>query len=170
MSRGFVREGDQEEPVVIPQRAVLPDHVINYVTPSGRNQLREELDVLEKDFAGIVLEDEMERRREQTSVLGRIKLLKERINSARPILLEEQPQDEIRFGATVKIKNLNLTTYQVLTITGVDEANVAKGKIAFTTPIARAIIGAKAGDTVDFKLGGENRALHIEYIKYGSDA
>jgi transcription elongation factor GreB len=170
MSRGFVREGDQEEPVVIPQRAVLPDHVINYVTPSGRNQLREELDVLEKDFAGIVLEDEKERRREQTLVLGKIKLLKERINSARPILLEEQPQDEIRFGATVKIKNLNLTTYQVLTITGVDEANVAKGKIAFTTPIARAIIGAKAGDTVDFKLGGENRPLHIEYIKYGSGA
>jgi transcription elongation factor GreB len=170
MSRGFVREGDQEEPVVIPQRAVLPDHVINYVTPSGMNQLREELGVLEKDFAGIALEDEKERRREQTLVLGKIKLLKERINSARPILLEEQPQDEIRFGATVKIKNLNLTTYQVLTITGVDEANVAKGKIAFTTPIARAIIGAKAGDTVDFKLGGENRALHIEYIKYGSDA
>jgi transcription elongation factor GreB len=170
MSRGFVREGDQEEPVVIPQRAVLPDHVINYVTPSGMNQLREELGVLEKDFAGIALEDEKERRREQTLVLGKIKLLKERINSARPILLEEQPQDEIRFGATVKIKNLNLTTYQVLTITGVDEANVAQGKIAFTTPIARAIIGAKAGDTVDFKLAGENRALHIEYIKYGSDA
>jgi transcription elongation factor GreB len=170
MSRGFVREGDQEEPVVIPQRAVLPDHVINYVTPSGMNQLREELGVLEKDFAGIALEDEKERRREQTLVLGKIKLLKERINSARPILLEEQPQDEIRFGATVKIKNLNLTTYQVLTITGVDEANVAQGKIAFTTPIARAIIGAKAGDTVDFKLGGENRVLHIEYIKYGSDA
>jgi transcription elongation factor GreB len=170
MSRGFVREGDQEEPVVIPQRAVLPDHVINYVTPSGMNQLREELDALEKDFAGIALEDEKERRREQTLVLGKIKLLKERINSARPILLEEQPQDEIRFGATVKIKNLNLTTYQVLTITGVDEANVAQGKIAFTTPIARAIIGAKAGDTVDFKLGGENRVLHIEYIKYGSDA
>ena len=32
MSRGFVREGDQEEPVVIPQRAVLPDNVINNVT------------------------------------------------------------------------------------------------------------------------------------------
>ncbi|AUC78378.1 transcription elongation factor GreA [Nonlabens sp. MB-3u-79] len=169
MSRGFVREGDQEEPVVIPQRAVLPDHVINYVTPSGMNQLREELDALENDFAGIAVEDEKERRREQTLVLGKIKLLKERINSARPILLEEQPQDEIRFGATVKVKNLNLTTYQVLTITGVDEANVAQGKIAFTTPIARAIIGAKAGDTVDFKLGGENRPLHIEYIKYGSN-
>ena len=44
MSRGFVREGDQEEPVVIPQRAVLPDHVINYVTPSGMKQLREVFD------------------------------------------------------------------------------------------------------------------------------
>jgi transcription elongation factor GreB len=168
MSRGFVREGDQEEPVVIPQRAVLPDHVINYVTPSGMKQLREELDALEKDFAGITVEDEKERRREQTLVLGKIKLLKERLNSARPILLEEQPQDEIRFGATVKFKNLNLKTHQVLTITGVDEANVAQGKIAFTTPIARAIIGAKVGDTVDFKLGNENRPLYIEEITYES--
>ncbi|QJP33475.1 transcription elongation factor GreA [Nonlabens sp. Ci31] len=168
MSRGFVREGDQEEPVVIPQRAVLPDNVINYVTPSGMNQLREELNSLEKDFAGIAVEDEKERRREQTLVLGKIKLLKERMNSARPILLEEQPQDEIRFGATVKVKNLELKTHQVLTITGVDEANVAQGKIAFTTPIARAVIGAKVGDTVDFKLGHENRPLRIEDIQYGS--
>lgn len=170
MSRGFVREGDQEEPVVIPQRAVLPDHMINYVTPSGMSQLTEELDALEKDFAGIEVEDENERRREQTLFLGKIKLLKERINSARPILLEEQAQDEIRFGATVKVKNLNLKTRQVLTITGVDEANVAQGKIAFTTPIARAIIGAKVGATVDFKLGGESRPLYIEDIKYGSEA
>ncbi|WP_366508897.1 GreA/GreB family elongation factor [Nonlabens sp.] len=130
--------------------------------------LRKELDALEKNVAGIAVEDEKERRREQTLVLGRIKLLNERIKSARPILLEEQPQDEIRFGATVTVNNLKLKTHQVFTITGVDEPNVAQGKIAFTTPIARAIIGAKVGGTVDFKLGGENRTLYTEDITYGT--
>jgi transcription elongation factor GreB len=168
MSRGFVREGDQEEPVVIPQRAVLPDNVINYVTINGMQELREELERLEKDFAGIAVEDDKERRREQTLVLGKIKLLQERINSARLILLEDQPKDEIRFGATVRLKNLSSKTNQVLTITGVDEANVAMQKIAFTTPIVRAIIGAKVGDVVDFKLGANLRVLSIEAIEYGN--
>lgn len=42
MSRGFVKEGDQEEvPIVIP-RANLPDGVTNYVTPNGFEELKQE--------------------------------------------------------------------------------------------------------------------------------
>jgi transcription elongation factor GreB len=166
MSRGFVREGDQEEPVVIPQRAVLPDNVINYVTVNGMRELRKELERLENDFAGVSVEDEKERRREQTLALGKIKLLQERMNAARLIHLEDQPKDEIRFGATVSFKNLSLKTNQVLTITGVDEANVAMQKIAFTTPIVRAITGAKVGDVIHFKLGTNKSILSIEAIDY----
>ncbi|OUS19780.1 transcription elongation factor GreA [Nonlabens dokdonensis] len=166
MSRGFVREGDQEEPVVIPQRAVLPDGVVNYVTPSGFIELKEELQGLENDFSSIEIEDETERRREQTLIQGKINLLKERIATARPIDLKSQPQDEVRFGATVIFKNLNSNSSQKITITGVDEANVAQGKISFTTPIAKALTGAQVGDKVHFKLGNEIRPLLIESIHY----
>lgn len=166
MSRGFVREGDQEEPVVIPQRAVLPDSVTNYVTPQGMKKLREELLELEADFTNVTIEDETEKRRTHTLIQGKINLLKERITSARPINLTEQPQDEIRFGATVTLKNINMKLKQTLTITGVDEANVSKGKISFTTPIAKALMGAKVGETVDFKLGEELRPLVILSINY----
>lgn len=166
MSRGFVREGDQEEPVVIPQRAVLPDGVVNYVTPSGFIELKEELQGLENDFSSIEIEDETERRREQNLIQGKINLLKERIATARPIGLKSQPQDEVRFGATVIFKNLNSNSSQKITITGVDEANVAQGKISFTTPIAKALIGAQVGDTVHFKLGNEIRPLLVESIHY----
>lgn len=166
MSRGFVREGDQEEPVVIPQRAVLPDNITNYVTPQGIKELREELLELETDFTSVTIEDETERRREQTLIQGKINLLKERIASARPINLMEQPQDEIRFGATVTFKNINLKLKQTLTITGVDEADVSKGKVSFTTPIAKAVMGAKVGETVNFKLGSEERPLFILSIDY----
>ena len=166
MSRGFVREGDQEEPVVIPQRAVLPDGVVNYVTPSGFTKLKEELQGLENDFSSIEIEDETERRREQTLIQGKINLLKKRIATARPIDSKSQPQDEVRFGATVIFKNLNSNSSQKITITGVDEANVAQGKISFTTPIAKALTGAQVGDKVHFKLGNEIRPLLIESIHY----
>ncbi len=99
-------------------------------------------------------------------IQGKINLLKERITSARPIKISEQPQDEIRFGATVTLKNMNLKLKQILTITGVDEANVSKGKISFTTPIAQALMGAKVGETVNFKLGAEERPLFILSIDY----
>jgi transcription elongation factor GreB len=166
MSRGFVREGDQEEPVVIPQRAVLPDSVTNYVTSQGMKELRDELLDLEADFIHISIEDETEKRRTQTLIQGKINLLKERIASARPINILEQPQDEIRFGATVTLKNINMKLKQTLSITGVDEADVSKGKISFTTPIAKALMGAKVGETVDFKLGAEERPLVILSIDY----
>jgi transcription elongation factor GreB len=54
--------------------------VINYVTVIGMQELQEELGRLENDFAGVSVEDEKERRREQTLVLGKIKLFQERMN------------------------------------------------------------------------------------------
>ncbi|MFT5925906.1 MAG: transcription elongation factor GreB [Rubritalea sp.] len=54
--------------------------MINYVTVIGMQELQEELGRLENDFAGVSVEDEKERRREQTLVLGKIKLFQERMN------------------------------------------------------------------------------------------
>lgn len=42
MNRGFVKESDQEESPIIPTRAPLPNGVANYVTPQGKEMLREE--------------------------------------------------------------------------------------------------------------------------------
>lgn len=39
MSRGFVKEGDQEDIPIVPPRAYLPDGTINYVTQAGMNEL-----------------------------------------------------------------------------------------------------------------------------------
>ena len=166
MSRGFVKEGDQEEPVVIPQRAVLPDGVINYVTPQGYEQLSNELEELEKELGELSNENETDLRRSQTLIHGKIKLLKERIASARILKPEDQAQDEIRFGATVVFKNQALKSKQTITIVGVDEADVSQGKIAFNTPIARALAGAHKSEVVDFKLGNEVRKLEVLEISY----
>ncbi|BAO54556.1 GreA/GreB family elongation factor [Nonlabens marinus] len=166
MSRGFVKEGDQEEPLVIPPRAILPDGVINYVTPVGFEELQEESSLLEKQYGNLEIENEIDLRREQNMIHGKIKLLKERIASARIINPEDQAQDEVRFGAQVKYKNMAAMLTQVISIVGVDEADVSKGKIAFTTPIAKALAGAKKEDVVEFKLGNEIQKLKILEINY----
>ncbi len=166
MSRGFVKEEDQEEPVIIPPRAAIPDGVTNYVTPNGLQELHLELKRLENERSNISVKDDTEKRRAQGLIDGKMKLLAERIQSARVLKPEEQAQNEIRFGAHIKLKNLDSSQIQKFQIVGVDEANIKKQKIALVAPIARAVTGKQVGETVDFKLGNETRKLKVIEIKY----
>ncbi len=165
MSRAFVKEDDQEEAPFIPQRAPLPEGESNYVTPFGEKQLLAERAALEKDKSEIKsIEKEQDRRRNMTTINGKLKLLEERINSARVIDPKDQPKGEVRFGAKVKFKmNGRVQTFQIV---GVDEADVKKEKIAFTAPIAKALIGKKKGESSDFHLGKEKRTIEVLEIGY----
>ncbi|MFZ0490641.1 MAG: GreA/GreB family elongation factor [Salegentibacter sp.] len=165
MSRGFVKEEDQEEAPIIPPRAALPAGVTNYVTPGGMEELLAERKELEKERAGLEIIDETERRRAQAVIDGKMSLLNERINSARVLKPEDQPQDEVRFGATVHLKDAK-GKFQEFAIVGVDEADVKKQKIAFVAPIARAVTGKKEGETTEYQLGSETRNLEILKITY----
>ncbi|TBW29159.1 GreA/GreB family elongation factor [Gramella sp. KN1008] len=166
MSRGFVKEGDQEEPPMIPPRAALPEGVTNYVTPNGLEDLKTELVHLESERAGIKGENDTEKRRAQALIDGKINLLKERINTARLLYPEDQPEDEVRFGASVQIKNMDTGQIQEFRIVGVDEADIKKKKIAFVAPIAKAITGKKLGEIAELKLGNETRSLKVMKIGY----
>ncbi|GAA4323252.1 hypothetical protein GCM10023115_51840 [Pontixanthobacter gangjinensis] len=166
MSRGFVKEEDQEEPLLVPPRAALPAGETNYVTANGLKELKEELEELEHERANVFAENETEKRREQSLIDGKIKLLSERLNSARLLTPEDLPKDEVRFGVHVEIEYLEKGLKQKFQIVGVDEADIKKQKIAFVAPISRAITGKKIGEQVDFKLGSEVRKLKILSIKY----
>ncbi len=166
MSRGFVKEDDQEEPIVVPPRAAIPDGVTNYVTPNGLEKLKSEMKELEDKRANITAENDTEKRRAQSLIDGKINLLAERIQTARMLDPKEQAKDEVRFGASVKLKNIKTGQIQQFQIVGVDEADIKKQKIAFVAPIAKAITGAKLHDVVDFQLGNEMRKLKILEISY----
>lgn len=166
MSRGFVKEGDQEEPPMIPPRAALPAGAINYVTPAGLEELKKEREQLEYDRAHINAENETEKKRTQALIDGKINLLQERLNTARLLKPEDQPEDEVRFGATVELENTGTGENQKFQIVGVDEADIKKKKIAFVAPVAKAITGKKVGETVEFSLGSEKRNLKILHISY----
>ncbi|GAA5043360.1 transcription elongation factor [Marivirga lumbricoides] len=165
MSRAFVKEEDQEEAPFIPPRAPLPAGVTNYVTAKGMADLYEEKEELEKlRERASTIDNTNEKRRTITEINGRLSLLEERINSARMIDIDEQPRNEVRFGAKVELTNDGNS--QEFQLVGVDEADVNKTKIAFTAPIARAITGKKINEVVELKLGNKLRQLKILGISY----
>ena len=165
MSRGFVKEDDQEEAPFIPPRAALPAGVTNYVTPLGLKLLQQEKKSLEEERAEVDAMNEVESRRLKSVIDGKIKLLNERLTTARVLDPASQTPDQVRFGAKVKIKD-NTGKVQEFQIVGVDEADVKKQKIAFIAPIARAVTGKKVGEIADFKMGDETRNLQILEITY----
>jgi len=166
MSRGFVKEDDQEETPVIPPRAALPPGVTNYVTPEGMRLLLEEKEILEKEIRDLSITDEQAKRRAVNIITAKLNQLQERIVSARILDPKEQPKDEVRFGAIVTYQFLQSSKRHTFQIVGVDEADVQNGKIAFVAPIARAITGKSEGEEIDFKLGNETRKLKILEIGY----
>ena len=164
ISRGFVKEDDQEEAPFVPPRASLPDGVTNYVTPRGMRLLLEERSQLEQQRATTTGSDD-ERRRAKAEIDGRLALLNERIVTARPVEHTAEPPEEVRFGARVTVMHRSGAqqgTERVFTIVGVDEASVAEQRYAFTAPIARALIGKRRGEREAARSDGAASAADAE--------
>ena len=166
MSRGFVKEDDQEEVPLVPQRAYLPEGVTNFVTPSGMNQLLAEKQMLINEKNNLNNANENEKRVALNYINAKLQLLNNRIVEAKIVNLNEQPQNEIRFGALITFKieaSNNIQTFQMV---GVDEADISKGKVSFISPIARALINKKIGDKVTLKQAGKDIVFEIIDISY----
>src|SRR5450759_3572958 len=131
MSRGFVKEDDQEEIPIVPQSAYLPDGVPNCVTLVGMNELLAEQQLLINEKENLSNSSENEKRIALNYINAKLQLLNNRIAEARIVNLKEQPQNEIRFGASVTLKTDASDNIQTFQITGVDEANISRGKISF---------------------------------------
>ncbi|TYC18156.1 GreA/GreB family elongation factor [Bizionia gelidisalsuginis] len=166
MSRGFVKEEDQEEVPMVPPRADLPDGVINYVTQVGMNALLEEREALTTEREHLEITNEKERRIVVNHINAKLQLLNNRIATAKIVDLKKQPQNEVRFGALVALKIGNAMTVQNYQIVGVDEADIAKGKIAFISPIAKILVNKKVGEYATLKLPTEERVFEIKEIAY----
>jgi len=166
MSRGFVKEDDQEEIPFVPPRADLPEGVANYVTQVGMNELLAEKMMLENEKNNLDISNENEKRIALNFINAKLQLLNQRIVKAKIVNLKEQPQNEIRFGAVITLKNEAGNKIQTLQIVGVDEANISKGKISFTSPLARVLINKKVGDKAILKRTGADIVFEILDIAY----
>ena len=89
-----------------------------------------------------------------------IKLLVDRINSAVEVDLPKAGKDTVSFGAWVRYNG------RVVRIVGVDEADVNKGLISFISPIAKSLIGKKAGDVIELKGPKGKEKVEVEVVSY----
>ena len=161
MSRGFVREGDQEEVPMIPQRAYLPKGVANFVTREGMDLLLKEKEDLINERENLDLTNENEKRIARNFINAKLQLLNDRIAEARVVEMAGQQADEIIFGATVTLRDNISGNLQTFRIVGVDEADISKGKISFISPLSKALINRKVGDSVTLKRDREDIVFEI---------
>jgi transcription elongation factor GreB len=110
--------------------------------------------------------DENEKRIAQNHINAKLYLLNHRIDTAVIVDLDEQPQNEIRFGARVTLKMEEARRIKTFQIVGVDEADVSKGKISFISPLANALTNKKEGDKVVLKRPGKDIVYEITNIAY----
>ena len=166
MSRGFVKEDDQEEVPLVPPRADLPIGTENFVTQNGMDSLLEEKEELLREQENLDSSQEKEYRISFNHINAKLQLLNERISSAKIVDSKKLPQDEIHFGAKVTFKNIENNSIQTFQLVGVDEANISKKKISFTTPLAKALMHQKVGEQTILNLGERKNTFEILKIEY----
>ncbi len=104
---------------------------------------------------------------QQGFIEGRIKNIDGKLSHAQIIDVTELPvSGRVVFGTTVEIVNEDSGEKTVYQIVGEDEADIREGRLSYTSPIARALIGKEAGDVVDVKTPGGDHAYEITKVRY----
>lgn len=83
----------------------------------------------------------------QAFLEGRILQLEQQIRTAQ--VIEKSAKDRVDVGSTVVIENMEEHLQEKVTIVGSTESNPFEGRISNESPVGRALMGAKAGDTVE---------------------
>lgn len=150
MSRAFVREDSDAPEPGPPERPVssLP----NRVTARGLRLIEEAVERIEASLAAGQDADEDARLRRD------LRYWTARRASAQPIPHNPDPA-AVGFGAKVTIRRG--PQVQVIEIVGEDEADPGQGRLSWTSPLARALDGAEAGETVELEDGAAVEVLDV---------
>jgi transcription elongation GreA/GreB family factor len=166
MSRAFTKEStDDLVAGELPERPV-PTHP-NYVTPRGLEQLQaraRELQSAHEKLAALT-EDDSGAKQKLREVERDQRYFNSQLERAAVVDPAGQPRDEVHFGATVKMVDEDGKEHR-FTIVGDDEADVAAGRISWASPLAKAMIGAKVGDTVVWHRPAGDAEVEIAEITY----
>ena len=95
----------------------------------------------------------------------RLTYLSKVMKAAKVVDPAEQATDQIRFGATVELADDD-DTRRTVTIVGDDEADAGVGRIGWSAPLTRALIGAKVGDERTVRLPAGEKNYEVVAIRY----
>ncbi len=103
-------------------------------------------------------------KREQGRLLSRIRFKQRVLENARVIDKARLKDDSIGLLSRVEITNLANNRRMAYTIVSPHEANLSEGKISIKSPIAKALLGKKAGDTVEARVPAGLLRLRVESV------
>ncbi len=184
MNKAFTRErdagadDDDSDDVAAP---TLPAGAKNYITPQGYARLRAELRGLIDDERPKMVEvvawaagngdrsengDYLYGKKRLREIDRRIRFLTRRLDIAEvadPAL--HHGNDQIFFGATVTYANAR-GDERTITIKGIDETDNLRGEVSWISPIARALLKARAGDEVRVPTPGGVETIEVLAVRY----
>lgn len=182
MSKAFTRETDSDSDDGEDESASpLPQGTHNYITPGGYARLKSELDHLLRTERPTVVDavhwaalngdrsengDYIYGKRRLREIDRRIRFLTRRLDIAEVVDPASRGEvDQVFFGATVTIcdEQGGEQTYQIV---GADETDFARGRISWVSPIARALIKSREGDTVRFQSPLGWREVEVVTVVY----
>ncbi|MCK6395555.1 transcription elongation factor GreB [Zoogloea sp.] len=182
MNKAFVKENDQDDEESLPGVPSLPPGTRNYMTRRGYEVLRLELDNLVRDERPQLVEtvrwaasngdrsengDYIYGKKRLREIDRRIRFLIKRLESATVVTPSEQENTEqVFFGATVTVCDIDGTEEQTYQIVGVDEANASEGRISWIAPLSRALLKAREGDVIRFASPAGLREIEVVEIRY----
>ena len=97
---------------------------------------------------------------------GRIAEIEDKISRAQVIDVTKLSGKQIKFGATVTVVDEDTEKQDRYQIVGEHEADVKKGRVSVTSPIARSLIGKETGDVVEVNTPGGVRAYEITAVEW----
>jgi transcription elongation factor GreB len=185
MSKAFTRENTAEaDDEDLESAPPLPAGARNYMTPGGFARLKAELEALvQKERPSLVATvawaagngdrsengDYIYGKKRLREIDRRIRFLIRRLDAAEvvdpAVPREDGAADQVFFGATVTVCNAQ-GEERIVSIVGVDEIDTARGYVSWVSPIARALIKARVGDTVTLRTPGGVEELDIVAVRY----
>src|SRR5471032_2339343 len=97
---------------------------------------------------------------------GRIAELEDKLARADVIDVTKDSGDTVKFGATVTLVDEDTDKKQVWQIVGEPEADAKKGRISIASPLARALINKKKGESVEVVAPGGAKAYEITKVEW----
>ncbi len=185
MSKAFTRENDadDDDDVDTPETA-LPKGVRNYLTPQGYARLHDEFTQLLQVERPKVVEtvswaasngdrsengDYIYGKKRLREIDRRVRFLTRRLERAEVVdPLQQQGQEQIFFGATVDYLDDKGKEHRIK-IVGVDEAEPLRQRISWISPVARAMMRAREGDTVSLRTPAGVQHLEVIGVRYVSE-
>ena len=185
MNKAFTREPDADDAAAddddVTAAPALPAGTKNYLTPAGHARLRAELLGLLDEERPRVVEvvswaagngdrsengDYLYGKKRLREIDKRARFLGKRLDIAEvvdPSL--HHGRDQVYFGATVTYENQRRER-RTITIKGVDEADSAAGEVSWIAPIARALLKARVGDSVEIRTPTGRETIEVIKIAY----